>query len=212
MRPSFGNGFGTFSRVLGPWTDFFPSSGGFNNDASQFGVALGTKIQAGAEGAQIERIIVDSPFNIAGSVAAMNWRLLVLLGDLDERRLWNALDNEFQLATNGWPRKGASDLALPVLFEKIFGNQRTANTYTSGSTDQPDLDFGETGPNIGSGQVMTVFLTPLFNATGVPGYGANNSSFVNLSVFGRYSRNPLILGGGKDTNTRSIPRGQISGI
>ena len=213
MRPFFGSGFGTFSRVLGPWTDFFPSSGGAGLDTSQFGVALGTKITGGGEGATITKLSVDSPMNIAGSQAGLNWRLLVLKGDLDERALWNALDNDFQLATNGWPRKGGSELRLPVLYEKIIGNQRTVNAYSSAQTDEPVLDLGKYGPSVGPNEVMTAFITALFNATGVPGYGAGNSSYVNFSVLGEMTRDPAILGGGgKDNIARSIPRGRLSGI
>lgn len=212
MKPFFGSGFGTFSRVLGPWTDFFPSSGGFGLDTSQFGVALGTKIIGGEQGATITKVIIDSPFNIAGSQSALNWRFLVLKGDMNPDIL-KGLDNDFQLATNGWPRKGASDLPLPVLFEKIIGNQRTVNSFSSGSTDMPGLDFGDEGPNVGASEVMTAFIVPLFNATGVPGYGAANQSFVNFSVFGKFTRNlALFGGGGKDTLARSIPRGKIGGI
>lgn len=211
MKPFFGSGFGTFSRVLGPWTDYFPSSGGFGLDSSQFGVALGTKIVGGEQGATITKVIIDSPFNIVGNAGALNWRFLVLKGDLNPASL-QQLDNEVQLATNGWPRKGASDLSLPVLFEKIIGNQRTANQYLSGSTDMPGLDLGDAGPNVANGEVMSVFIVPLFNATGVPGLGANNSSFVSFSVFGKYSRDLAVIGGSKDTLARSIPRGKIGGI
>lgn len=212
MRPFLQNGFGQFSRVVGPWTDFFPSSGGAGLDTSQFGVALGTKIIGGGEGATIEKIIVESPFNIAGSQSALNFRLLVLRVDFDEKMLWNFLDNDFQLATNGWPRKGGSELKMPVLFEKIVGNQRTVNGYASASTDMPEFDFGDSGPNCGPSEVMTVLLTPLFNATGVPGYGAGNSTFMGLTVLGKYTRNPMLFGGGKDTLARSIPRGKVGGI
>lgn len=213
MRPYFGSGFGTFSRILGPWTDFFPSSGGAGLDTSQFGVAVGTKIQAGSDGATITRIIVESPFNIAGSNNALNWRLLVLKGDLDERTLWNALDNEFQLATQGWPRKGGSELRLPVLFEKIIGNQRTPNSYSSGVTDEPVVELGDDSPaTISGGEVMTAFITPMFNASGVPGYGANNSSFVNFTVVGKYFRNTAFPMAKVDQVGRSIPRGRISGV
>lgn len=211
MKPFFGSGFGTFSRVLGPWTDFFPSSGGFGLDTSQFGVALGTKIIGGEQGATITKVVVDSPFNIAGNNAALNWRFLVLKGDMNVDLL-QILDNAFQLATNGWPRKGGSDLGLPLLYEKIIGNQITVNSYSSAKTDSPVLDLGDEGPNVGSQEVMTAFITPMFNATGVPGYGAGNSSFVNFSVFGKYSRDLAIIGGSKDTLARSIPRGKIGGI
>jgi hypothetical protein len=210
MRPFFSSGFGTFSRVLGPWSDFFPSSGGFGLDASQFGVALGTKITGGPLGATITRIIVDSPFNIAGNNAALNWRLLVLKGDINPDIL-KILDNDFQLATNGWPRKGGSDLSLTLLFEKIIANQRSVN-QSSVTIDEPVLNFGDAGPNVASSEVMSVFIVPLFNATGVPGYGALNSSYVNFSVFGKYSRDLSVIGGDKDTLARSIPRGKIGGL
>lgn len=210
MKPFFGSGFGTFSRILGPWTDFFPSSGGFGQDASQFGVALGTKIIGGELGATITKIIVDAPFNIAGNNAALNWRLLVLKGDMNPDIL-KILDNDYQLATNGWPRKGGSDLGLPLLYEKIIANQRTVN-QASVVIDEPVLDFGDAGPNIGSNEVMSAFIVPMFNATGVPGYGAANSSYVNFSVFGKYSRDIGVIGGSKDTLARSIPRGKIGGI
>ena len=211
MKPFFGSGFGTFSRVLGPWTDFFPSSGGFGLDSSQFGVALGTKISGGELGATITKVIVDSPFNIAGSAVGLNWRFLVLKGDLNPASL-QGIDNEVQLATNGWPRKGGSDLSLPILFEKIIGNQRVNNAYASASTDSPGLDLGDAGPNVANGEIMTAFIVPLFNATGVPGYGAGNLSYVNFSVFGKYSRDLAVIGGSKDTLARSIPRGKIGGI
>lgn len=211
MRPFFGSGFGSFSRVLGPWTDFFPSSGGAGNDASQFGVCIGTKIQAGNLGATLTKLIADIPFNISGNNAANNWRILVLRGDVQERALWNALDNEFQLATNGWPRKGASDLSLPVLFEKIIPNKTTINNYAGSTTDQTEWDFGDTGPSVGAGEVMSIFMVPLFNATGVPGYGAGNNTFASLSVYGKMEQ---IIGrpGDIDTKSRSIPRGRIGGI
>lgn len=212
MKPFFNSGFGSFSRVLGPWTDFFPSSAGFGLDSSQFGVCLGTKIQGGDDGATITKVIVDSPFNIAGSQAACNWRFIVVKGDLAPEAL-QALDNDFQLATNGWPRKGGSDLRLPLLFDKVFGNQRVVNGYASASTDAPELDLGDESPaSVSSGEIMTALLVPLFNATGVPGYGANNSTFINLSVIGKYARSAAIRAGAKDTNARSYPRGRISGI
>lgn len=212
MRPFFGSGFGTFSRVLGPWNDFFPSSGGAGLDTSQFGVALGTKIAAGAKGATITKLIFDPPFNIAGNNAGLNFRILVLKGDMDERRLWNALDNEFQLATNGWPRKGASDLSLPPLFEKMIGNKTTVNSYAGTvANENTEWDFGDTGPSVGAQEIMTVLIVPMFNATGVPGYGSGNQTFISFSVFGKMEQ---ILGapGQIDTQQRSIPRGRISGI
>src|SRR6267378_8194369 len=167
MKPFFGSGFGLAD--------------------SQFGVALGTKITGGPLGATITKLVIDSPFNIAGNQGSLNWRLLVLKGDMNPDIL-KILDNDFQLATNGWPRKGGSDLSLPILFEKIIGNQTNINNYASAKTDQIGYDLGDEGPNVGSQEVMTAFVTPLFNATGVPGYGLNNFSFVNFSVFGKYSR------------------------
>jgi hypothetical protein len=212
MRPFIGSGFGTFSRVLGPWTDFFPSSAGAGLDTSQFGVAIGTRIQAGNRGATLTQVIIDSPFNIAGNNAGLNWRLLVLKGDLQEGRLWNAIDNEFQLATNGWPRKGASDLSLPVLFEKIVSNKQTVNNYGgNGQNEQSEWAFGDTGPSVGSGETMTIILVPLFNATGVPGYGAANQTFVSMSVYGIMEQT-VGRSGDKDTRSRSIPRGSVGGF
>src|SRR6267378_2852881 len=104
MKPFFGSGFGTFSRVIGPWGDYFPSSGGFGLPDSQFGVALGTKIIGGPLGATITKLVIDSPFNIAGNNGSLNFRFLVLKGDMNPLIL-TQLDNDFQLATNGWPRK-----------------------------------------------------------------------------------------------------------
>jgi hypothetical protein len=212
MRPVIGSGFGCFSRVLGPWSDYFPSSGGYGLADSQFGVALGTKIIGGERGATITGIVLDSPFNIAGNNFAQNWRFLVLKGDVNPASL-QQLDNEFQLAANGWPRKGATDIvSFPVLFEKIFGNQRVPSGWNSSAvTDPPSFKFGDDGPSVGNQETMTALLIPLFNATGVPGYGANNSSFVSLSIFGRYSRRQEVSGD-KDTSARSIPRGRIGGI
>jgi len=211
MQPRIGSGFGCFSRVLGPWTDFFPSSGGQGLDASQFGVGIGTKIQAGSRGATITKIIIDPPFNIAGNNAALNFRLLVLEGDIDPANFVQ-LSNKFQQASNGWPRLGGSDLGSKVLFEKIFPNKTTINNYGGNTSDSIEIDFGEdNGPSIASGSVMTVILLPLFNETGVPGYGAANFTFLNLSVFGKYDQT-VGAPGQKDTQGRSIPRGMVSGI
>jgi hypothetical protein len=210
MQPRIGSGFGNFSRVLGPWTDFFPSSAGLGLETSQFGVGIGTKIQAGALGATVTKLVIDPPFNIAGNNAGANWRLLIIEGDVDPS-LFVQLSNKFQQATNGWPRLGASDLGVKVLFEKIIPNKTTVNNYGGIVTDTIVLDLGDNGPSIGSGQTMTVILLPLFNETGVPGYGAGNSTFLNISVFGKYEQ---IVGspGQKDTQGRSIPRGMVGGI
>lgn len=210
MQPRIGAGFGTFSRVLGPWTDFFPSSAGLGLDTSQFGVGVGTKISGGPRGATIRKLIVDPPFNIAGNNAANNWRLLVLATDLDPGKLVQ-LSNEFQQATNGWPRKGGSDLSVKPLFDKIISNKTTVNNYSGNPIEQTEWTFDDDGPSVGPGEMMTVILVPLFNETGVPGYGAANSTYVSMTVLGRYEQ-ILTVSPQPDSKGRSIPPGMIGGI
>lgn len=209
MQPVIGSGFGTFGRVLGPWSDFFPSAGGFGLPASQFGLAIGTKIQGTGKGATITGITVESPFEIVGNNAAKNWKLYVLRADLQLSSLIQ-LSNKFQHAVQGWPGTGDSDLDFPVLWSKIIPGQTTINN--ADGTRQSKWDFdGLTGPSIGPGEIMTVFLTALFNETGVPGYGANNSTYTSLTVNGVFDRR-LPEDGNKDQTARSIPRGRVGGL
>lgn len=209
MQPVIGSGFGNFGRVLGPWTDFFPSSGGFNSPNSQFGVAIGTKIVGGARGATITGISIESPFNISGNNAGLNWKCYVIRGDLNLSAL-AALSNHWQQAANGWPRLGDNDMDLPVLWSKIIPAQTTVNN-ADGTRVSKWLFENLSGPSVGSGETMTVILVPLFNETGVPGYGANNNSYTQLCVDGVMDR--AITGGSdKDNTARSIPRGRVSGV
>lgn len=206
MQPIIrGSGFGNVSHVLGPWTDYFPSSGGVGLPSSQFGVCLGTRIVGGAKGATISAITVESPFNIAGSAAGLNWRVIVVRGDLPPSI--PAVGNKWQHAVNGWPSTGDSDQESEVLWSIMLPAQNTVNNKAFTSPNQwdfPDL----CGPSCGPGETMTVFLIPMFNETGVPGYGANNSTFVSMTVNGVYDRR-LGSSDDKDTVARSIPAGRL---
>jgi hypothetical protein len=209
MQPVIGSGFGNFGRVLGPWTDYFPSGGGFGLADSQFGLAIGTKIQATAKGATITVLTVEPPFNIAGNVGAIPWKLYVIRGGVPPAVLAQ-LGNKFQHAVNGWPGTGDSDQDFPVLWSKLFAAITTVNNSTS--SQQVHFPFPDmTGPSIGPGEIMTVFLTALFNETGVPGYGAANKTYASLTVSGVYDRR-LPVGGDIDQTARSIPRGRVGGI
>lgn len=211
MQPVIGSGFGNFSRVLGPWTDFFPSSGGLGLATSQFGVCIGTKIVGGSKGATIGAITIEPPFNIFGNNGNIPWKCYVVRGDVPLAALVR-LSNKFQQAQNGWARVGDSDQDFGILWSKMLGAKPTANAYNTATYIEPQTHFvfpDLCGPNVGPGETMTVIFVPLFNETGVPGYGAANLSYTSLSVWGVYDRR---IGGDKeDVIARSIPRGRVGG-
>lgn len=207
MVPVISSGFRNVGHVLGPWTDFFPSSGGLGNPGSQFGVALGTTIQGGSKGATVTSITVEPPFQISGFSGAMLWRVLVVKGKIPPSL--SQLDNKWQHAVNGYPAVGDSDLEQEVLFSRMIGNTSSPNSVSDPNPKEwifPDL----TGPSIAPGEEMTIFMVPMFNGTGVPGYGANNFTFASMTVTGAYERR---LGAGAEGQAmRSIPRQMVGGI
>jgi hypothetical protein len=196
-KPIIRSGFGNFSYVLGPWTDYFPTN--LSNLDAQFGVGVGTEITAGDKGATISSITVMPPFNEAGSNNSIPWRLVVIRGRAPDSLY------DLQRATNGWPRFGGSGGQFEILFEAMIAAVTVANNATDTQTKHfPFPDF--TGPQVGPGEVMTVLFAPIFNETGVPGYGAANKSFASLSVFGSMARGTNNAKSA-DTGARALPRG-----
>lgn len=207
MLPVIGAGFGEFSYVLGPWTDYFPKQ--LAQADSQYGVAVGTEIEGGETGAVISAITFDPPFNIAGNNGSIPWRLVVLRGKLpDDGRGNKTLPIDLQLATQGWPRLGESSQNQKVLFSKMISAKTVANAYNSSTTSEPELHFpfpDKSGPSCGPGETLTVLLFPMFNDTGVPGYGANNKSYASFSVWGLHESKEA----GSQGKARSIARGTL---
>lgn len=204
MKPVVGSGFGTFGRVLGPWTDYFPTQ--TLPADSQFGVCLATEIPGGSKGATITALTAEIPFNTVGNNGNVPWRLMVIRGSLPNNV------KQFQESDRGWPRVGESDLAqVQVLFSKIFGAKTVVNSYSSSTLVEQELHFpfpDMSGPSVGPGEMMTVLFVPMFNETGVPGYGANNKSYVAFSVYGVGGRRTNV-DGNRDTTGRSVPRGVL---
>lgn len=200
-KPLIRSGFGSFNYVIGPWTDYFPTNLG-NADA-QFGVAVGTEIQGGAKGATISAITADMPFNIAGNNNSVPWRVVVVRGRIGDGDLYN-----LQRAQNGWPRAVSSQLDFQ--WSKMTAAKTTANAYNTSAVSESESHFvfpDNTGPSCGPGEVLTVLFFPMFNETGVPGYGASNFSSVSLSVFGSYSRGRSGSDNIGDQGGRSLPAG-----
>lgn len=198
-----GGGFGNFSRIIGPWQEYFP----INLAAvdSQFDIGIATEIIGGARGATITSIDAEPPFNIVGSLATQVWRVAVLEGRTP------ATIKPFQEATQGWPRRGDSDQPQRVKWSKLTAKKVAPNNYANTFEPPTHWDFPDLcGPSVGPGEIMTVIFVPLFNETGA-GFGAGNQTYASLSVYGVLdsARNRT---GERDTAGRSIPRGKISGI
>lgn len=205
MQSVIRSGFGCFSYILGPWTDYFPAQ--LTQPDSQYGVCLGTKIIGGPKGAQISAITIEPPFNIAGNNGAIPWRCLVIKGDIP----LDASLRTLQLATNGWPAVGESQQKVDVQWSKMTSAKTTANAYNSSATTEPEVHFTwpeGTGPSCDNGETLTVLFFPMFNDTGVPGYGAANRSYVSLSVYGSYQKGRPGEGG-VSSGARSLQRGTI---
>lgn len=209
MIPVIGSGFGEFSYVLGNWTDYFPKQIGQAD--SQYGTCVGTEIDGGELGAIITAITLEPPFNIAGNNNAVPWRLVVIKGKLpDDGRGNKSLPIDMQLATNGWPRIGESQQtsSMRPLWSKMTSAKTIANAYNSSTTSEPEVHFtfpDKSGPSCGPGETLTVLLFPMFNDTGVPGYGANNKSYASFSVWGVHASVDAAQG----ARGRSIARGQL---
>lgn len=203
MIPVIGSGFGEFSYVLGPWTDYFPKQVGQAD--SQYGVCVGTEIEGGDTGVIITNIQVDPPFNIAGNNGAVPWRVIVVRGKLpDDGRGNKTLPIDLQLATNGWPRLGESSQQLKILFSRIYAAITTQNNPTHSQPTIPSFP-DKSGPSCGPGETLTVLLFPMFNDTGVPGYGAANKSYASFSVYGLHESKDA----GHAGQGRSIAKGQL---
>jgi hypothetical protein len=207
MQPIIGNGFGHFSRVIGPWHSYFPTSGGFGLTDNQFGVGIGTTVQGGARGATITSLTIEPPFNISGAAASMLWRLTVVKGPIPKSLM--QLDNKWQHALNGYPALGDSDQESPVLWSKIFYSNNVANQGDAAAQAQmthfefPDL----TGPSVDPGEEMTVFLTLMDNGLAAT---AATLTYMAMTVCGIEDRR-LVGGNDIDQTARSIPRGRVGG-
>lgn len=198
--PIIGRNFGNFSRVLGPWDDIFPTD--LTLPDCQFGVGIGTTITGGQKGAIITSITIEPPFNVVGSLAVQNWRVVVVRGGPP------ASLYEYQRALRGWPRTGDSDQKETVLWSKMLAKKIAADNFAATFMNEhfPFPDY--CGPSVGPGEEMTVFMVGMFNEL-VSAYGVNNQTYTSLSVYGIYGSAP----GSSDTDFsgRSIPRGRIGG-
>lgn len=193
---------------MGPWTDYFPTSGGVGQADFQFGWGIGTIISGGLTGARIRAITIDPPFNIIGNNAGQNWKVVVLRGKLpDDGKGGYTLPIELQQATQGWPRIGDSSQNFQIAWSKIINNDQTPNSLNN--TKEVHFPFPDDCDSMAceAGEYLTVILFPMFNETGVPGYGANNKTYMSVNVHGTYAAKagPKPL----DSTARSIERGVL---
>lgn len=199
--PIVGQGFGNFSRVLGPWTDYSPTD--LTKADGQFGLGIGTQLEGGSTGAIITSITIEPPMNIVGTLLNLNWKLLVFRGALPGDIY------SFQRASRGWPRFGDSDSSVVPLWSKMFTAKIVANNFAASVMNEhfPFADLS--GPSVDAGEIMTAIFFPLFNETGASVYGVGNQTYTSLTVNGVFAKRPDAKFG---SESRSIPRGRISGV
>jgi hypothetical protein len=208
MKTIVGNGFGHFSRVVGPWQGYFPTSGGFGLADNQFGLGIGTTIAGGSRGATITSLTIEPPFNVAGVASAMLWRLTVVRGPIPPSLA--QLDNKWQHALGGYPAIGDNDQELPVLWSKMFYSNNVANQGDAfGQAQMTHFTFPDlTGPSVGPGEEMTVFITRMENGLAA---AAVSSTYIAMTVRGVEEQRPANADD-KDQTARSIPRGRVGGF